>query len=292
LPHPLHESTSWASYRRPAREPADPAGFAEAMRRPEYPRASAYDPTWIYCNLMGPNSLWLTEALTQQMPIETGMRVLDLGCGAAISSIFLAREFDAEVWAADLWVEPTQNAPRIAEAGLEGRVFPITAEAHTLPFAHAFFDAIVSIDSFHYYGTDVRYLSYLAQFLRPGGSIGIVVPGSAVDPDERSDEFLDRAPMGADYSTFRSAQWWARHWRRTSGITVTSAELLPGSHDLWHQHHRAGAAFDGTPFAETGDEALLQSEFGRDLGFVRVTAERLDETTLLFGPGRYATRIA
>ena len=59
---------------------------------------------------MGPNVLWLTEALTQVLPLEPGMRVLDLGCGAAISSIFLARELGVQVWAADLWIEPRRTA--------------------------------------------------------------------------------------------------------------------------------------------------------------------------------------
>jgi cyclopropane fatty-acyl-phospholipid synthase-like methyltransferase len=38
-------------------------------------------------------------------------------------------------------------------------VFPVSVEAHSLPFAAGFFDAIVSVDSFHYYGTDIRYLA-------------------------------------------------------------------------------------------------------------------------------------
>ncbi|MEZ5227484.1 MAG: hypothetical protein R2710_12635 [Acidimicrobiales bacterium] len=46
---------------------------------------------------MGPNALWLTEALTEVMTIEPGMKVLDLGCGKAMSSIFLAKEFGAQV---------------------------------------------------------------------------------------------------------------------------------------------------------------------------------------------------
>lgn len=58
---------------------------------------------------MGPNALWLIEALTEVMPIERGMRILDLGCGTALTSIFLAKEFDAEVWATDLWTEASAN---------------------------------------------------------------------------------------------------------------------------------------------------------------------------------------
>jgi SAM-dependent methyltransferase len=262
------------------------------MRHPDYPRASAYDPGWVYRNLMGPNPLWLTDALTQVLPLEPGMRVLDLGCGTAISSIFLARELGVEVWAADLWIEPTENRARIEEAGVVDRVFPIEAEAHTLPFAHAFFDALVSIDSYHYYGTDIRYLSYAAQFVRPGGVLGIMVPANATDPDELPDDFVEHAPMGADYCTFRSAAWWARHWRRTAGITVTRAEMLPDGHALWQQHHRASAAWHSTPLAETADEPLLRSEHGAQLGFARVTALRTEEQPLIFGPGRFMTRLA
>jgi cyclopropane fatty-acyl-phospholipid synthase-like methyltransferase len=73
--------------------------------------------------------------------------VLDLGCGRAMSSVFLRREFGVQVWAADLWFSPSENLQRIREAGVEDGVFPIHAEARALPFAADFFDAIVSIDS-------------------------------------------------------------------------------------------------------------------------------------------------
>ncbi|MDH3754902.1 MAG: methyltransferase domain-containing protein, partial [Acidimicrobiia bacterium] len=94
-------------------------------------------------NQMGPNALWLTESLTEVMTIEPGMSVLDLGCGSAMSSIFLAKEFGARVWATDLWVAAADNQQRIVEAGVGDLVTPIHAEAHTLPFATDFFDAIV-----------------------------------------------------------------------------------------------------------------------------------------------------
>jgi len=37
------------------------------------------------------------------------MRVLDLGCGKALSSIFLAKEYGTQVWATDLWISATDN---------------------------------------------------------------------------------------------------------------------------------------------------------------------------------------
>jgi cyclopropane fatty-acyl-phospholipid synthase-like methyltransferase len=286
--HP-HESSNWTTYLDPSDGPAD-AAFFDLMVHPDYPRSSAYDAAWTYRNSMGPNALWLVDALTQVLPLEPGMRVLDLGCGTAITSIFLAREHDVEVFAADLWIEPTLNLPRIAEGGVSDRVFPIEAEAHALPFARGYFDAIVSIDSYHYYGTDVRYLSYLAQFVKPGGVIGSMVPGNAIDPDDQPDAQVEHTAFGADFSTFRSADWWARHFRRTGGIDVTRAEMLPGGHELWVQHERARAAFTGVPVEQSRDGDFLE-EFPT-MGFVRITARRTDDETIRFGPGRFTTRIA
>src|SRR5438034_8597685 len=85
-----HESSTWTSYLTAGgrTEPVDPEKFREYMRHDDFPRASAYDPVWAHRNHMGPSVLWLTEALVQVVRLEPGMRVLDLGCGSAISSIF------------------------------------------------------------------------------------------------------------------------------------------------------------------------------------------------------------
>src|SRR5512137_2587143 len=123
-----------------------------------FPRAEKYDLNWVFENHMGPNVLWLAEAAAEHMDLKPGMRVLDMGCGKAISSIFLAKEFGVQVWATDLWIGANENWRRIREAGVEDRVYPIHAEAHALPFAEEFFDAAVSMDAYHYFGTDDLYL--------------------------------------------------------------------------------------------------------------------------------------
>ena len=124
-----------------------------------FPRASAYHPDWVMAGVSGgANALWLTEWLASAMDLRPGMRVLDLGCGRASSSIFLRREFGVQVWATDLWFSASENLQRIRDAGVDDGVFPIHADARSLPFAAGFFDAIVSIDSFFYYGTDDLYL--------------------------------------------------------------------------------------------------------------------------------------
>jgi SAM-dependent methyltransferase len=145
---------------------------------PRFPRASLYNPEWLIANASaGANTLWLTEWLTEAFELRPGMRVLDLGCGRAVSSIFLRREFGVQVWAADLWFSPAENIQRIRAAGVEDGVFPLHADARSLPFAPEFFDAIVCVDCFYYFGTDDLYLNYLANFVKLGGQIGVVGTG-------------------------------------------------------------------------------------------------------------------
>jgi cyclopropane fatty-acyl-phospholipid synthase-like methyltransferase len=111
-----------------------------------FPRASGYNPEWVLASVSSAaNALWLTEWLAEAIHWRPGMRVLDLCCGRAMSSIFLRREFGVQVWAADLWFNPSENFRRIQHAGLEDGVFPLHADARALPFAAEYFDAIVSI---------------------------------------------------------------------------------------------------------------------------------------------------
>jgi cyclopropane fatty-acyl-phospholipid synthase-like methyltransferase len=114
-----------------------------------FPRSDKYNPEWLVAGCSGgANPTWLTEWLTSGLELRRGMRVLDLGCGRALSSIFLRREFEVEVWPVDLWFSPSENLQRIRDANGEYGVYLIRADARSLPFANDFFDAIMSIDSF------------------------------------------------------------------------------------------------------------------------------------------------
>src|SRR6266446_4971907 len=106
--------------------------MASDMRlQPEqFPRSAKYHPDWMIANASSAaNSLWLTEWLTGGLDLKPGMRVLDLACGKASSSIFLRREFGVQVWAADLWFSAAENRQRIRDASVEDGVFPIHANA-------------------------------------------------------------------------------------------------------------------------------------------------------------------
>lgn len=63
-------------------------------------------------------------------------------------------------------------------------MLPVFAEAHSLPFAEGSFDAILSLDAYHYFGTDDLYVGYISRFLKPDGVLGIVVPSVAAEISE------------------------------------------------------------------------------------------------------------
>src|SRR5215467_8068133 len=88
-----------------------------------FPRSSRYNPDWLIASVSGgANPLWMAEWLAEALTLRPGMRVLDLGCGRAASSIFLCREFGVQVWATDLWFSASENLQRIRNAGCEESV--------------------------------------------------------------------------------------------------------------------------------------------------------------------------
>ena len=253
--------------------------LAEMLANGQFPRSARYDVQWVLENEMGPSALWLMEWLCRDMELRPGMRVLDMGCGRAMSSIFLAKEFGVQVWANDLWISAGDNWKRIREAGVEDQVFPIHAEAHALPYAEEFFDAIVSADSYQYYGTDDLYLKYFVRFARPGGQIGIVVPALMREFEGATPEHLTRpTPSGgrfwdpAECFSFHTVDWWERHWSQTGLVEVACADTLDDGWKSWLQFEEAKVAA-GTN--RNDDEVpALKADQGRYLGFVRVLARR------------------
>jgi ubiquinone/menaquinone biosynthesis C-methylase UbiE len=233
-----------------------------------FPRASQYNPEWVLAHASGgANSLWLTEWLTSALDLRPGMRVLDLGCGRASSSIFLRCEFGVQVWATDLWFSAGENIQRIRDAGVDDGVFPLHCDAHSLPFAPEFFDAIVCIDCYPYFGTDDLYLNYLAQFLKPGCPIGIAGVGLMQEIGGGVPEHL-RPMWGQDFWSIHSAGWWRRHWERTGILEIDVADNMPEGWQRWLDWQYAVAPDNAAEIQ------ALEADAGRNFGYIRVVGRR------------------
>ena len=157
-----------------------------------YTRSKAYDTPELRRMIMGPNPVKLEEELLLDHKIPENAVVCDLGSGQGLTSVFLAKEYGFTVYAADLWSDPAENRAFFDRMGLpHDRIIPVKADAAALPFEKEFFDAVVSTDSYNYFGRDERYLDEkLLPFLKHGGYVYIAIPGMKKDCHDHLPEEL------------------------------------------------------------------------------------------------------
>ncbi|MFB7089857.1 methyltransferase domain-containing protein [Streptomyces sp. NPDC056296] len=251
--------------------------LSDLIRPDRYPRSSRYDPAWLLDLDMGPNPLWLLEDLARDLDLRPGMRILDLGSGKGATSVFLAREYGAEVVAADWWIAPEKATAVFAGAGVGDRVTAVRVEAHALPFEEESFDAVVSVDAFEYFGTADSYLPYLVRFLRPGGQLGMATPALTREVRE-----LGAIPphikdvVGWEAMAWHTADWWRFQWGVTELVDVTSARLQQDAWRNWLLWARAGAGYraDSRNADDRAVIDMLTTDGGEFLSFALVTARR------------------
>ncbi len=241
------------------------------LTRENYPRSNKYDAEWVLAGDMGPHPLWQLEVLAGELDLRPGMRVLDLGSGKGATSVFLAKEYGVQVWAADLWIDPTDAAANIASQGAEG-VVTLKAEAHTLPFAKEFFDAIVCIDAYEYFGTADNYLPYLTSFLKPGGQLGVVTPALRKEIRELGHipEHIKKL-VGWEALAWHTADWWRFQWEITELVDIVAARLQETGWQDWLTWSQAVSEHRGER-----DSALdmLEADNGEYLTFAVLAARK------------------
>lgn len=212
--------------------------------------------------MMGPNALRLLyEIISDNPQAVQGKNVLDLGCGAALSSIMLANETSVDkVYALDLWVSPTDNLGRIRENGLEDKILPIKGNALDMPFAHDFFDCIVSIDTYHYFGCeDNVFGEKILPFLKKGGYALIAVPGLKCEPTGRYKELLEEWATDEAYM-FKTKEWWKMHMAQSCEERVEISVYESSNFDLvWQEWIDSGHEYgiQDAKFLERGLKEIL-----------------------------------
>lgn len=185
--------------------------------------------------LMGPNSVVMLEMMLEDNPSAIkGGRILDLGCGMALTSLFLSRETKAEqIFATDLWIPASKNWKRIKEWNQEDRIIPMHANALELPYADEFFDSIISIDSYHYYGCeDGFFAEKLLPLLKEGGYALFVIPGLKKEPVGPMPKIMTEWAED-EASFFHSCDWWENHIKQSCADKISIKVYESSQFDLY-----------------------------------------------------------
>ena len=218
--------------------------------------------------LMGPNSFRLLDELIRRKPTDVQFhRTLDLGCGYALTSFFIANETDADyVYAFDLWIPATENYLRIQENHLEDKVIPVHGDAMDMPFAHEYFDAVISVDSYHYFGCkEGVFAEKILPFVKKKGCVMIAIPGLKAQPQGELKKLFETWAEGDDSLCFRTVGWWKELLEKECGnrcdISVLEAECYD---EAWEDWFRTGHEYG------IRDQEFLSRGLNRILNFVLI----------------------
>ena len=236
----------------------------------EYTRSNKYDVNLVREKSMGPNPIKLEEELLAYHRIPQGATVMDLGSGEGLTSVFLVKEYGFRVFAADLWSNPTENKRFFDQMGLTTeQIIPIHADANDLPFAEEFFDAVISTDSYHYFGRDPEYLGkHLLPFVKHGGYLYIVVPGMKKDCHDNlpAELLLSWKPDQLDY--LHDTTYWTNIICQTEGIEILSIHEMESDEEVWNDWLACDNEY------ARGDRKSMEAGGGRYLNFVAIVLQR------------------
>ena len=236
----------------------------------KYPLSEKYNTPELMAKIMGPNPLKLEEELLKGHLIPAGAVVCDLGSGQGLTSVFLAKEYGFKVYAADLWSDPEENRTFFRHMGLtDEQIVPVKADAEALPFEKAFFDAVVSTDSYNYFGRNPDYLDEkLLPFVKPGGYIYIAIPGMKKDchthlPPEL---LLSWTPEQMDY--MHDADYWQNMVSQCKGAQILTVEQMRSNEEVW-----ADWLAQENEYA-IGDRKAMEAGGGKYLNFIKIVLRK------------------
>ena len=200
-----------------------------------FEKANRFDKKLVLGKIMGPNPLKLTEELLVDHAIPDHAVVLDLGSGLGLTSVFLARDYGFQVFAADLWSDPEENRRFFDSMGLSHeQITPVKADASALPFNNDFFDAVVCVDSYNFFGRDPAFLDdKLLPFVKPGGTLYISVPGMKKDCHANLPEVLLRSwtPEQLDY--IHDINYWQKIFQASRNAELLSIHEMQCNEEAW-----------------------------------------------------------
>ena len=236
----------------------------------KYIKSAKYDTPELQAKIMGPNPVKLEEELLIDHKIPAGAVVCDLGSGSGLTSVFLAKEYGFTVYAADLWSDTEENRAFFDKMGIErSRIIPVKADANALPFEKEFFDAVVTTDSYNYFGRDESYLDEkLLPFVKRGGYIYIAIPGMKKDCHQNlpKELLLSWTPEQLDY--MRDVDYWRKTVGKSKDSEIIEVSEMESNEEVWADWLKQDNEY------AIGDRKSMEAGGGKYLNFIKIVLRK------------------
>lgn len=236
----------------------------------KYPLSKKYNTPELMSKIMGPNPVKLEEELLTGHRIPAGSVVCDLGSGQGLTSVFLAKEYGFTVYAADLWSDPYDNRNFFREMGLsDEQIIPVKADATDLPFETEFFDAIVSTDSYNYFGRDPEFLDRkLLPYVKNGGYVYIAIPGMKQDCHDNlpPELLLSWTPEQMDY--MHDVSYWRNMVSQSQYAEIIEVSEMVSNEEVWKDWLEQENEY------AIGDRKSMEAGGGKHLNFIKIVLRK------------------
>ena len=236
----------------------------------KYIKSEKYNTPELMKMIMGPNPIKLEEELLQEHKIPENAVVCDLGSGQGLTSVFLAKEYGFTVYAADLWRDPAENRKFFDSMGVSpDKLIPVKADATDLPFEKDFFDAIVSTDSYNYFGRDESFLDKkLLPFVKSSGYIYIAIPGMKKDCHDKlpPELLLSWTPKQLEY--MHDVKYWTDMVSKCAGAEVISVNEMESNDEVWADWLKQDNEY------AVGDRKSMEAGGGKYLNFISIVLRK------------------
>ena len=193
---------------------------------------------FLNATMWGPNGIRQAEELASHFPITKDMRILDLGCGMGLSAIYLAQAHGAQVFATDLYADPTENHENFKSLGVAGNIVPMLLDAtQPMPFAKGYFDVIFSVGAYNMFGDNEEMLPKLIPYVKQGGYIAVAFPGLKHDfGDNVPPEMQPFWDVPEVARTVRGFAWWKDLFSKAQGVEIMNISEM-ACHDVaWAEY--------------------------------------------------------